>query len=140
MGNESVRRHHQERMNTGALIVIFLSVTAISLTKGQTGKDEKTFGWVGDILFGNCQESRCRQDFSRAEYCCRNERRCCSYSGGNWGNGWNNGGGWNNGVGERPSDGGNNILQQQQTRKMSFLQWKKKKRCGARIWKIKWKK
>merc|ERR1712106_62241 len=78
----------------------------LPLAQGQIAKDEKTFGWVGDVLFGNCQMSRCRSDFSRAEYCCRTggNRGCCSYTGGNggnnggnWGNGQNNGGNWGNG-------------------------------------------
>merc|ERR1719483_1683916 len=68
----------------------------LPLALGQVAKDEKTFGWVGDVLFGNCQMSRCRSDFSRAEYCCRTgeNRGCCSYTGGNGGN---NGGNWGNG-------------------------------------------
>eukprot|EP00091_Calanus_sinicus_P001085 TRINITY_DN11029_c2_g1_i1.p1 TRINITY_DN11029_c2_g1~~TRINITY_DN11029_c2_g1_i1.p1 ORF type:complete len:104 (+),score=27.38 TRINITY_DN11029_c2_g1_i1:50-361(+) len=44
-----------------------------------------------------CQTSLCREDNSRAEYCCRRgETGCCKYVGGAGGS-WNNGGNGNNG-------------------------------------------
>eukprot|EP00092_Neocalanus_flemingeri_P030600 GFUD01033225.1.p1 GENE.GFUD01033225.1~~GFUD01033225.1.p1 ORF type:complete len:175 (-),score=34.79 GFUD01033225.1:74-598(-) len=78
--------------------LMLVAVVILRKVDGQVAKDEKTFGWVGDILFGNCQISGCRSDISRAQYCCRTGKntRCCSYTGGNGGNG-NNGGNWNNG-------------------------------------------
>eukprot|EP00091_Calanus_sinicus_P003700 TRINITY_DN13873_c1_g1_i1.p1 TRINITY_DN13873_c1_g1~~TRINITY_DN13873_c1_g1_i1.p1 ORF type:complete len:122 (-),score=18.78 TRINITY_DN13873_c1_g1_i1:2-367(-) len=98
-----------------ARLIIFISLlfgVLLPLALGQVGKDEKTFGWVGDVLFGNCQMSRCRSDFSRAQYCCSTGKntRCCTYTGGNWGNGGNNGGNWGNGGnnGGNWGNGGNN--------------------------------
>merc|ERR1719499_2081877 len=86
---------------------IFLVECGIIMNaSGQIAKDEKTFGWVGDVLFGDCQTSRCRSDYSRAEYCCRSGKNtgCCAYAGGNYGNGgsWGNGGANNGNYNNKP--------------------------------------
>merc|ERR1711874_945841 len=74
---------------------IILFLTLVSLSLAAIGKEEKTFGWMGDILFGNCDTATCRYDTNRARDCCNSGRntRCCSYVGGG---GWNNGGNYNN--------------------------------------------
>merc|ERR1712073_204496 len=90
---------------TNLRIILLLSLLTLSLAA--IGKDEKTFGWMGDLIFGNCDTSTCRYDQGRARQCCDSGRntRCCRYTGGgnggwnNGGGGGNNGGGWNNGGG-----------------------------------------
>ena len=53
-------------------IILFLSLASLSLAA--IGKDEKTFGWAGDILFGNCDTATCRYDRNRARECCNSGR------------------------------------------------------------------
>ena len=52
--------------------ILFLSLVSLSLAA--IGKDEKTFGWMGDIIFGNCDTSTCRYDRNRARDCCNSGR------------------------------------------------------------------
>merc|ERR1711953_1566024 len=82
---------------TNLRIILLLSLLTLSLAA--IGKDEKTFGWMGDLIFGNCDTATCRYDRDRARECCNSGRntRCCSYvAGGGGGGGWNNGGNYNN--------------------------------------------
>ena len=53
---------------------IFLLLSLASLSLAAIGKDQKTFGWAGDILFGNCDTATCRYDSNRARECCNSGR------------------------------------------------------------------
>ena len=51
-----------------------LLLSLVSLSLAAIGKDEKTFGWMGDIIFGNCDTYTCSQDRNRARECCNSGR------------------------------------------------------------------
>ena len=53
-------------------IILVFSLASLSLAA--IGKDQKTFGWAGDILFGNCDTATCRYDRNRARECCNSGR------------------------------------------------------------------
>ena len=57
---------------TNLRIILLLSLLTLSLAA--IGKDEKTFGWMGDLIFGNCDTSTCRYDQGRARQCCDSGR------------------------------------------------------------------
>merc|ERR1712038_605199 len=91
-----VKQRIQEMTSLRTILLLSL----ISMSLAAVGKDQKTFGWMGDLIFGNCDTSTCGYDTYRARECCNSGRntRCCSYvGGGGWDNGgWNNGGNYNN--------------------------------------------
>merc|ERR1712038_2203820 len=90
-----VKQRIQEMTSLRTILLLSL----ISMSLAAVGKDQKTFGWMGDLIFGNCDTSTCRYDTYRARECCNSGRntRCCSYvGGGGGGGGWNNGGDYNN--------------------------------------------
>ena len=53
-------------------MIVLLSLFSLSLAA--VGKDQKTFGWMGDLIFGNCETYTCSQDTQRARECCNSGR------------------------------------------------------------------